>query len=143
MRAQNPTLSRRVWCVCVRACVRVCVIVAFGASCLPVALATLLNTCECSGGTSEHLSWSSQYRSLCILGNHPAERLWMKSRLCCRVQALRSRRNTSDDLLGMAARQQKAAKLQRMNSVLGFGIKEDLPITPPPVSPCACVCVCV
>ncbi len=67
----------------------------------------------------------------------------MKSRLCCRVQALRSRRNTSDDLLGMAARQQKAAKLQRMNSVLGFGIKEDLPITPPPVSPCACVCVCV
>ena len=52
---------------------------------------------------------------------------------------MRSRRNTSDDLLGMAARQQRAnpAKFQRMNSVMTFGIKEDLglgPSTPPPVS---------
>ena len=54
-----------------------------------------------------------------------------------RFQALRSRRNTSDDLLGMAAKQRAAPpKFQRMNSVMGFGIKEDLglPSTPPPVS---------
>ena len=54
-----------------------------------------------------------------------------------RFQALRSRRNTSDDLLGMAAKQRAAKpKFQRMNSVMGFGIKEDLglPSTPPPVS---------